>query len=610
MTTPVPAEYGKYDHQLIIKKSGTMRIKSLLATFFLLVSVMVSSQNYRYVNTIFPTVTKTSDVVYGSAPFLNSPYSNETSTSTGNLVLDIYRPSGDPLTNRPAIIFAHGGGFVTGNRNHNDMVAFCDTFASKGYVTATIDYRQGVYTYADAEMHYTRAVYRGTQDGRSAVRFLRANAATYGIDPDKIYLVGSSAGGFIGLHDIYMDDPGEKPAYAGTTTYGIYPPITAPDLGAYDIGNNLTFNGEPDAIVSLWGAVASPDLITSDDNQPVLLVHGTADVIVPFNTGHPFQVPAFPLTYGSNQVNIKLDALGLTNNMTYFVEGQEHEFYGVTNGMWNNGTGGNAYWDTIVKRTTTFFHKVHKPTAAYSFLVNNETVNFTDQSTGAVSWHWNFGDGSTSVLQNPVHTYTSYGTYNVNLYIQNNISSWDTLTHTVIMNPVPVNRTVTSLVIHNNETECFDATEVVTVSNFTVETGGNATLIAGGQIHFTPGILVQPGGSMHGYITTTEAYCTSPSSSVPDALMGEVEPPPVARESWFKLSPNPTSGEFTLDLTGCGTPAEVRVDIYGMHGEKILQALLHQENRKTFCIGNVPSGIYIMRIRAGDETVSRKLVKM
>lgn len=586
-----------------------MRTKSLLAAFFLLVSALVYSQNYRYVNTIFPTATITSNVVYGSAPFLNSPYYNETSTSTGNLVLDIYQPAGDPVTNRPAIIFVHGGGFVTGNRNHDDMVAFCDTFARKGYVTATIDYRQGVYTYTYADMHYTRAVYRGTQDGRTAVRFLRANAATYGIDPTKIYLVGSSAGGFIGLHDIYMDDPGEKPAYAGTTTYG-FPPVTAPDLGPYDIGNNLTFGGEPDAVVSLWGAVASPDLITLDDAQPVFLVHGTADIIVPFDIGHPFQVPAFPLTYGSNQVNIKLNTLGLTNKMTYFVDGQGHEFYGVTNGMWNNGTGGNAYWDTIVKQTTTFFHNVHKPTAAYSFQVNDKTVTFTDQSTGAVSWLWNFGDGGSSTLQNPVHTYASFGTYDVRLYIQNNNSSWDTLTHTVFLSSVPANQTVSNLVVHNNESPCYDATQAITVSGLTVEAGGNATLIAGLSIHFTPDFRVYYGGALHGYITTTQEYCGTGSTMAAPVTLGEEEISSLSGGSWFKLYPNPTSGNFTLDLTGAENPGEVHVEIYGMHGEKILQTALYQEKQRTFCIETTPTGIYVIRISNGNESVTGKIVKM
>ncbi len=175
---------------------------------------------------------------------------------------------------------------------------------------------------------------------------------------------------------------------------------------------------------------------------------------------------------------------------------------------------------------------------------------------------------------------------------------------------VPANLAVANTTVQNGEAACFDATEVVTVSNFTVETGGSATFIAGGQIHFTPGIVVQPGGYMHGYITTTTDYCMSQSPSIPVASVGEEETLLATLESWFKIYPNPTSGNFTLELTGTGDPAEVHVEIYGMHGEKFLQAMMHHENQRTFSIGTVSSGIYLIRVSAGNETVSRKLVKM
>ena len=124
-------------------------------------------------------------------------------------------------------------GFSTGSRNVDDMVAFCDSFARKGYVTITIDYRQGVQVADNADMHYTRAAYRGIQDGRTAVRYLRANAATYGIDTNNIYWGGNSAGSFIGLHAIFMDEA-EKPASAGAVSYSIaMMPFLGPDLGRF-----------------------------------------------------------------------------------------------------------------------------------------------------------------------------------------------------------------------------------------------------------------------------------------------------------------------------------------------------------------------------------------
>jgi PKD repeat protein len=57
------------------------------------------------------------------------------------------------------------------------------------------------------------------------------------------------------------------------------------------------------------------------------------------------------------------------------------------------------------------------------------TVNFTDQSTGAASWSWNFGDSGTSTLRNPSHQYTSVGTFTVSL-IATGASGSDTETKT------------------------------------------------------------------------------------------------------------------------------------------------------------------------------------
>ncbi len=406
---------------------------------FLLILALVftfqesQAQTYRYVNTIFTSSDKTSNVVYGNAPFLNSPYSVEANTTNQDLVMDIYEPAGDSYTNRPAIIFAHGGGFYDGSRTVDDVNAFCDTFARKGYVTVTIDYRQGVEVVDNGNLHYTRAAYRGLQDGRTAVRYLRANAATYGIDPDKIYWGGNSAGSFIGLNSIYMDAD-EKPYDAGVVDYvNGTPPYnhTTPDLGDLDIGNNLTKNGEPDAVMACWGGVGDTLTIENENNQNVFLVHGTADDIVPFNSGSPFGLSGIDPVYGSNSINTRLNNVGIPAQMTYFVEGEDHEFYGVDNGNWENGTNGNEYWDTVVVKATTFYWQQHKPTADFSYSISGLQVDFADTGIGATSWIWDFGDTGSSTDQNPSHTYSAIGEYDVMLYIENDDFSWDTIVKSV-----------------------------------------------------------------------------------------------------------------------------------------------------------------------------------
>ncbi len=70
------------------------------------------------------------------------------------------------------------------------------------------------------------------------------------------------------------------------------------------------------------------------------------------------------------------------------------------------------------------------PTAGFSFAVASNSVTFTNSSTGAASYNWDFGDGATSTLQNPGHTYPATGTYNVRLIAANNGCS-DTVYHNV-----------------------------------------------------------------------------------------------------------------------------------------------------------------------------------
>ncbi len=406
-------------------------------THYLLIIVFYSTfsqaQEYRYTNTLFSSSDISENIIYHSVASINAPYTVEDNTTIENLEMDIFVPQGDSNTKRPAIIFAHSGGFLLGNKNHDDMMAFCDSLSKKGYVTATINYRLGFNLVTNANLHGTRAVYRGIQDGLAAVRYLRANASIYNIDNDKIYFIGSSAGSFIGLHSIYMDS-NEVPSQISSISYtNATPPFnhTAPDLGPLNIGDYLSFDGRPDAVVSLWGGLQNTNLISSNNDTPVFLVHGSSDSVVPFEIGPPFGYTVLNETYGSNQINMKLEELEIANKKTYFVSDGEHEFYGTDNGTWSNGTSGNEYWEIVFEKITSFLWEQHKPIADFNYeqgdgISNSpETVDFFDQSSGAISWLWDFGDGNTSTEQNPSHTYENLGVYEVKLYIENDILSWD-----------------------------------------------------------------------------------------------------------------------------------------------------------------------------------------
>lgn len=586
----------------------------IIITVFLFQISVLFSQDFRYTNTIFPSSTITADVIYDTAPFINFPYFNEASTTTGDLVMDIYTPDGDSHTKRPAIIFAHSGGFIIGDRTHDDMVAFCDSFARKGYVTATIDYRQGFNVINNTELHGTRAVYRGLQDGRSAVRFLRANAATYGIDPDRIYLTGSSAGSFIALHTVYMDEPAEKPLNAGTVFYSnLVPPFfyTAPDLGGYDVGDNLLLNGTPDAIISLWGALESTDLITSTNDDPVFLVHGTDDGTVPFNSDPPFGVGSFPDVDGSNLINDQLNTLGLTEKETYFVPGEDHEFHGTGNGTWDNGTGGNAFWDTIVYRSTNFLWLQHKPVADFSYADNDLTISFTDLSTDAISWLWDFGDGNTSTVQNPTHSYPDYGNYEIFLYVENNCLSWDTISFpAVLVAPLPVVwlAPIKAAYENNETTITWSVAQQVNNEKFIVEHS-----LDGRQ--FLPIAEVKGDGNLIDEKTYTEIHKNPPVGLnyyrvVQVDFDGKFENSEVVSITVEKTGqairfyPNPSSGMITVNLD---TENLEPIEIYNVIGE-LLKTYPVRNATEMLDLLELEPGLYFIKTKNNPE-VQKLIIK-
>lgn len=388
----------------------------LILTKFTLVAQL--PYNNRYHKAVFDSVVVDTGVVYGNAPALTFPYLSESNTFNQDLLLDVYQPYGDTLTARPLVICAHSGAFLSGTRKNDDMMDFCDSLAHRGYVAATIDYRLGMNILSTASS--IRAVYRGLQDGRAAVRFFKEFAGQYGVDTNQVYLLGSSAGSFIGLQNMFMDTEEERPPET----------FNSPDLGCLDCsGNSYSHSGKANSVVSLWGALKDTALIVDTDSLPLFLAHGTSDDVVYFDVGHPFGYSGFPETYGSLPVSQQRSVYGFPVE-TYFVEGAGHEFYGADNGMWGE-LGPNAYWDTVFAKVDTFFYEVHKPQASFSTTGFENVYMFFDESTGASQWHWDFGDGSYSDEQNPVHEFMISGNYKVVEMVLNDLTSWDTTSITV-----------------------------------------------------------------------------------------------------------------------------------------------------------------------------------
>lgn len=267
----------------------------------------------RFTELIFPSASVESDIMYGS----NIDFEG----NDMDLFLDVYTPDEDTETSRPLVIFAHGGSFISGSKEGDDVVPLCNDFARMGYVTASIQYRLGITPSFFIEQPATHAVIRGFHDMKAAIRFFRKTVEEdgnpYGINTDQIYLAGVSAGGFITLHNAYLDQDSEIPVIVNQTEPGL-------EGGVEGNSGNEAYSSEIHGIVNICGAIADTAMIDMDDTTPVVSFHAPDDDVVPF--GSTWQTLAgFPVVEvdGSESIHIKADEAGLTNCFEIY-EGQGH----------------------------------------------------------------------------------------------------------------------------------------------------------------------------------------------------------------------------------------------------------------------------------------------
>ena len=107
----------------------------------------------------------------------------------------------------------------------------------------------------------------------------------------------------------------------------------------------------------------------------------------------------------------------------------------------------------------------------------------------------------------------------------------------------------------------------------TIIPGGSATFIAGQNIICYPGTSVLPGGYMHGYIAPAGPWCGAKSATIITVPQGDTLVYPAVEKSFFTLYPNPTTGNFILEQKGETLFGNIKVDVYGMRGEKLLSEI-------------------------------------
>ncbi len=165
--------------------------------------------------------------------------------------------------------------------------------------------------------------------------------------------------------------------------------------------------------------------------------------------------------------------------------------------------------------------------------------------------------------------------------------------------------------------ECADATQTLLIAGngttyiVTGTPAGSVNHIAGTNIIYYPGTKVELGGYMHGYISTT--FCSPyihPGATAP--LISGVEAPGTIGQpanSFFKIYPNPTPGNFTLELNGDVTAAQVHVEIFGVLGDRILSKNMQIERKQEFSLAEKPTGVYVIHVTSGVNSETEKIIK-
>ncbi len=292
-----------------------------------------------------------------------------------NLYLDLYVPN-DSMQKHPLLVLLHGGAFFFGDKGNLNMRKWCEHFAQSGYVVASVNYRMG---FAIAKSAIQQCGYQAIQDAHASLRYLVAHAEEYHIDPDYVFLAGTSAGSITALGAAFMNNENCPPFVAKNKL--------TKKCGMLHAGcNEHRDNVKIKALANMWGALY--DLHELDGQPiPVISFHGTSDQVVPFDHGFPFSSVKsnigemmFDKMYGSQCIHQYLDSLHVRNKF-YPLEGCGHAPFQEKDGTLND-----HYWFIQEKMQEFFYPELVSKIKLKHDDHDPQLYCLSDEGATSVSW--------------------------------------------------------------------------------------------------------------------------------------------------------------------------------------------------------------------------------
>ncbi len=238
-----------------------------------------------------------------------------------DLKLDLVRPE-EGEGPFPAIVFVHGGGWLGGNRTAHRGHA--EEAARRGYVAVTVSYRLMKFDEKNKETATAEPIFPAqVHDVKTAVRWLRANAQKYNVDPNRIGAGGMSAGGHLSLMLGLTDSDDGLEGVGGHADQSSRVQAVVNVFGPTEMASGypkssvqwifrLFLGGTPEEAAERYKAASPVTYVTSDD-PPVLTLHGDKDALV--NIGQ------------AKVLDEKMKAAGAPHTLV-ILEGQGHGFQG------------------------------------------------------------------------------------------------------------------------------------------------------------------------------------------------------------------------------------------------------------------------------------------